>query len=315
MPVIEVDVSKKQMSRLRNGHSVRVKKPMMKGKGVCLIVDPMRFDTVSRSFAKNKGAQVKLEPREILANYKKMDLPDDAPVEMKGSGIFDDLKKGGKKLLKKVGRETLGVVKDYAGELAGTAAASAATAGLAYFGQPELAPVALPLAYKAGETLGKYGVDKTEQKMRDQIQRNRQPHNRSPAKQKPKQVTLEDQFTLDNTLQGVNKELGTNFGYMGTSGLGNLRANIDSAKRVSEMVNDLYAENDGFGKYESERFGGNGLYAGAGAKMLGEGLYAGSQRQPMRGQGTRVNVRHMKSRPEDANFHFRFTLPPKHQQK
>ena len=96
---------------------------------------------------------------------------------------------------------------------------------------------------------------------------------------------------MDNTLQGVNKELGTNFGYMGTSGLGNLRANIDSAKRVSEMVNDLYAENDGFGKYESERFGGNGLYAGAGAKMLGEGLYAGSQRQPMRGQGTRVNVR------------------------
>ena len=44
MPLLEVDVSKKQMSRLRNGHSVRVKK----GKGVCLIVDPTNFNTTTQ---------------------------------------------------------------------------------------------------------------------------------------------------------------------------------------------------------------------------------------------------------------------------
>ena len=84
MPVIKVDVSKKQMARLRNGHAVRVKKPI-KGSGVCLIVDPARFNTVTRAFGKRKGAQIKLEPREILANYRKMDLPNETPVEMEGS--------------------------------------------------------------------------------------------------------------------------------------------------------------------------------------------------------------------------------------
>ena len=61
MPLLEVDVSKKQRSRLRNGHSVRVKS----GKGICLIVDPFHFNTTTRAFGKRKGAQIKLNPRPI----------------------------------------------------------------------------------------------------------------------------------------------------------------------------------------------------------------------------------------------------------
>ena len=54
-------------------------------------------------------------------------------------------------------------------------------------------------------------------------------------------------------------------------------------------------------------------------KCVGSGLYA--SRQDMRGEGTcemrgngnKIPTRHMASRPEDSNFHFRFTLPPKYQ--
>ena len=67
--------------------------------------------------------------------------------------------------------------------------------------------------------------------------------------------------------------------------------------------------------FENETFGGNGLYAGSGLYASGRGLYASAQKDVMRGNGNRVSSRHMKSRPEDANFHFRFNLPPKYQQK
>ena len=100
MPLVKVDVSKKQLSRLRNGHSVRVKssKKTMEGKGFCLIVDPQKLNTVTvtRAFGKRKGAQIKirtiLEPREILANHQQLDIPTDEPVKIKmeGKGIFDD---------------------------------------------------------------------------------------------------------------------------------------------------------------------------------------------------------------------------------
>ena len=91
-----------------NGHSVRVKssKKTMEGKGFCLIVDPQKLNTatVTRAFGKRKGAQIKirtiLEPREILANHQQLDIPTDEPVKIKmeGKGIFDDLKKKGKKI-------------------------------------------------------------------------------------------------------------------------------------------------------------------------------------------------------------------------
>ena len=61
MPLVKVDVSKKQLSRLRNGHPVRVKKPM-EGKGFCLIVDPQKLNTVTRAFGRRKGAQIRLQP-------------------------------------------------------------------------------------------------------------------------------------------------------------------------------------------------------------------------------------------------------------
>ena len=75
--------------------------------------------------------------------------------------------------------------------------------------------------------------------------------------------------------------------------------------------------------FENETFGGNGLYAGSALYAnVGRGLYASAQRDilgrcpcDMKGNGNKIPSRHLKSRPEDANFHFRFNLPPKYQQK
>ena len=101
MPVLNVDITKKQKCRLRNGHNVRLKQ----GKGVCLIVEPRKYNHVIRTFARRKGAQIRLDPSEILANYRKLDIPQEQPVEMEGEGLFDDLKKGAKRFAKRKVKE------------------------------------------------------------------------------------------------------------------------------------------------------------------------------------------------------------------
>ena len=238
--------------------------------------------------------------------------------------MFDDLKKVAKKAVKKRVKQGVEVLKDNAAEFAGTTLGTAAAGAATSAGVPFLAPVAGAAGYTIGKQIGSRVANSAEEKVREQTRRMRQPKNRSPAKVKPRRIQIEDQISLDNTLRGVNQQLGTNFGYMGSAGLGNLEANLASAARVAEQVADMRAENDGYGKnFERETFGGNGLYAGAGLYAnvgrglyaSGSGLYASAQKDVMRGNGNKVSARHMKSRPEDANFHFRFNLPPKYQQK
>jgi hypothetical protein len=66
MKRISVDVSAKQRSKLRNGHSVRVKK----GEGLILLVHPDRYDLMTKTFQRGKTRTIALSPEEILANKK-----------------------------------------------------------------------------------------------------------------------------------------------------------------------------------------------------------------------------------------------------
>ena len=82
---VGISASPKQMSRLRNGHKVRI----MKGEGVNLLIDPSKLNTITRAFDKGKGVMVQLSPEEISANRS-----------IEGEGIFGKkfdklLKKGG----------------------------------------------------------------------------------------------------------------------------------------------------------------------------------------------------------------------------
>jgi hypothetical protein len=65
MKEIGISVSKKQLSRLKNGHSVRVKQ----GEGL-LIVNPDRYDLMSKTFLKGKSHTLALSPEEILLNTR-----------------------------------------------------------------------------------------------------------------------------------------------------------------------------------------------------------------------------------------------------
>lgn len=109
MHLISVDVSPKQLSKLRNGHKVRVKK----GSGVSLVVHPATYNIVSRAFRKSKGAEIQLSPDELQAN---MDMTPEAHAEymeqadgdlfgeMSGQGLYAGGRVRVPKALKKLGR-------------------------------------------------------------------------------------------------------------------------------------------------------------------------------------------------------------------
>jgi hypothetical protein len=65
MKQIGVALSKKQMSRLKNGHSVKV----MEGEGI-LMVNPLNYDLMSKSFKSGRKPIIRLTPEEILANNR-----------------------------------------------------------------------------------------------------------------------------------------------------------------------------------------------------------------------------------------------------
>lgn len=107
MQRIEISASPKQLSKLRNGHRVRVGK-CMSGSGVSLLVDPAKFDQMTRSFTRGAASQIQLTPDELMANRQAVSQGD-----ISGQGIF-----AGGKLKVKTLQNVLGVAKKV-GEKAG----------------------------------------------------------------------------------------------------------------------------------------------------------------------------------------------------
>ena len=64
---IQIHASPKQLSKLRNGHVVTVKRPMA-GEGFSLLVDPAKYQLMSRTFEGGKGLRISLAPNEIQAS-------------------------------------------------------------------------------------------------------------------------------------------------------------------------------------------------------------------------------------------------------
>ena len=153
MKIIRISASPKQLSRLRNGHKVRVKNAM-EGTGFQLVVSPDKYDTLSRSFAKGKGSEVQLSLDELQANRG-----------IEGEGIFGKKfdkflsKVGIKKEVYKLGDKIKEPVKKAIRTVLKGAPTAGATAlaGLATaLGQPQLAKKAGLEGRKLGEKAGKY---------------------------------------------------------------------------------------------------------------------------------------------------------------
>ena len=88
MKLLHISGSPRQIQKLRNGHRVRVK-GAMEGAGIPLLVDPAKFDAITRSFSRGSASQIQLTPDELQANRS-----------VEGEGIYA----GGKLSLKKIGK-------------------------------------------------------------------------------------------------------------------------------------------------------------------------------------------------------------------
>ena len=127
MHLISFDASPRQVSKIRNGHSVRIKK----GRGFNLVVNPSTYHLVSRAFTKNKGVQIKLSDEELDANKSLSPEQHSELAEGMDKNLFDELpfaeggsifkkavkSKVGKQIrkdLKPLGRELLKIGKEHA---------------------------------------------------------------------------------------------------------------------------------------------------------------------------------------------------------
>lgn len=294
--IVKVGLSKKQMSRMRNGHKVRVKPPM-KGEGVSVIFNPANYSIITRTFSRNKGVDIALSPEEIMANQEASASP-----EMEGQGIFG--KSFDRAVGKIIGKRARKVLYDTAREylpeaqmaLTGGLASGATALGVS---QPWLAPY-LPTAVAGLSALGSdYLADPS--KYQSMFGSDK----RKSAK------TIASRYIQDRALESLNRELGTNMGNLSRASLEEAAANRARAELDAMAVRQQrrrrglrYDESytppmDGQGLYTSS---GRGLYASSRNRSGGAvGINSGFiQRQPQA----------LQSQPFDVNFQFRHTLPP-----
>ena len=74
------------MSRLRNGHSVILKKGV-KGRGMSISVEPGEYDEITRTFDEDRGARIRLSSQDLIQN-----------MDASGGGISSRSKKLSRKI-------------------------------------------------------------------------------------------------------------------------------------------------------------------------------------------------------------------------
>jgi hypothetical protein len=279
---VMVKVSPKQMSKLRNGHKVRVKPPM-EGEGVCLIVNPQNYQLLSRTFSRNKGAEIALSPEELVINKE-------ASAEMEGNGIFGKkFDRGVRKLIgKKAQRELYDVARDFL-PLAQAGLTAGLTTGATALGavQPELIPF-LPAGVAGLSALGS-----------DYLA--------NPSKyQGGKSSSLAKEYAKDLALQKLNAQLGTNMGDLSRASVNKAVADKASAELAKMSIE---ARQQQVPLTRAQQLYGSGL---------GLGLYASSMRRSGGAVGLNSGfVRQLppalQSQPFSANFQFQTHLPPAYQ--
>ena len=222
MHIVTIGASPTQLSKLRNGHNVRIKK----GTGFNLIVHPNNYHLISRAFAKNKGIEVKLSPEEIEANRgvapeQHIALQETQP-EMAGEGIFGKkfdklLKKGG---VKKIAYQVGDVAKPLVKKGIDMGLKAGATALSEY--QPELAPALMESSSKLSSLASNY-MDHPGKYQGKGLRR------RSTG-------SLVGSTARARAMEAKNRDLGTNYDYMGRSGIQQLDASQASADMSSSSV-------------------------------------------------------------------------------
>ena len=272
---IGVSASLKQLSKLRNGHKVR----LTSGEG-CLMVEPGRYDTLERTFMRGKGMTVQLSPEEIAANRSVM-----AGEGIFGPGFDRFLKKIGiKKEVYALGDKIKGPVKrainafvDKAPAALGSAGAALATA----VGQPQLAPVAI----MAGKKLGEKARNYTKKHLTG----------KSGYLDDPESYQKNPKKLLDFKGVGLKQDLSNSMKH-------HKRAAITLGQAQANAHRHML-DSSSFGGSGSGLYAGGGLYAGA---SRGGSLSIVGGRQGMMG----LSHPALQSQPMGELFHQRYQIAP-----
>ncbi len=311
MERIKIQISPKQMSKLRNGHKVRIKKPAIAGSGINLLVSPENFSLVNKAFTRNKGSEIILSPQEILANREQ------AP-SMEGQGIFG--KKFDVKAEQILGRRKKKDLYQYARDVLNPLAKATITAGLAAgatslsAANPALVPY-LATAVPAASYLAYDYLDRPS---------SYQSNAGGPKSRQAK--TLAGKYAEQQVLNQVNSQLGTNMGNLSRAGIGQAiedkasqqltKSALQAQQALLSRISQGYETGSSLSPQEKqllkgtpyEYMIGSGLYAG-------KGLAAGSSKRTggaivgNNGGFVKKMPQALQSQPLSQNFQFRYTLP------
>lgn len=211
MSLVRIQASPKQLSKLRNGHKVRIK-GAIEGEGFNLIVHPERYDLLSRTFDRGLGMEIQLSPEEIVANKEAKEEP-----AIEGSGIFG---KTGDKLLKKAGVKSLAYK---AGDLAKPHLKKAIDSGLHALaestGHPELAK---PMAHMASHVASDF-LDHPSK------YHNMVSSNAGGPRASHSAHSLAGQVAQNHLYDQMNQHLGTQYGKLSESAMANAQAHMARA--------------------------------------------------------------------------------------
>tara|TARA_E500000318_G_scaffold106454_1_gene114481 strand:- start:11354 stop:12574 length:1221 start_codon:yes stop_codon:yes gene_type:complete len=109
MKFLKLDLTSPQKLKLRKGLKIRINKKNMSGKGIGLLVEPDKFDTILKTFDSDRGMMFKLSPDEIDVNENPEMIEDEeVSDEIMGNGLFKKAKKFGRS---KVGKQASRIIK------------------------------------------------------------------------------------------------------------------------------------------------------------------------------------------------------------
>lgn len=283
--------SEKVISRLRNGHAVR----LMKGEGLEMFLKPHKRMAMMKKFAMGKGVQLALDPEEIMESRG-----------IEGSGIFG---KKADKALKKAGiKKAVYKVGAALKPLADTAIKSAEAAAISYGVPPSIAS-------KIGDTATQYLADPKSLQGKKGL-----------AELKKRGLSVAgDAAEFAAEQAGIDPGLiaEAKMGYkmakdVKKAGVSRPSMSAPSRGEITSMASNAAADALIARIREKYPASGSGLYAGRGSNAvgcgLGQGLYAGrGMERSLSGRHTMIGMGYVPpalvSQPFSENFQFRYTLP------
>ena len=339
MSVIKFSASPKQLSRLRNGHKVRVK-PAVEGMGFSsIIVSPGKFDIITRAFGRGKGSEIQLSAPELVENQE-------ASPALEGSGIFG---KAGDKVMKKLGVRKIAykvgdVLKPLAKQALGYGIEALVDALVA--SQPEFAPFRIgaiavaknleedfldhPTKYQEALSSRSKAEALVKQKVRDFLVASAKGYatagmagqgtpildqkfsvndvkhlvGRGAPRSRSAPASLADVAHHHSLLGEMNHRLGTQYGALGKANLATALAN----KASSAIIDRTVAQKGGMGLYASGNPSGTGMGYGLGrSRKCGGTIGVGGNLLSLHSSPA------MMSQPYSANFQMANMLPPAYQ--